>query len=87
VCETIHVFFAVFCVVTAVYKSDFRPLLLTKHTTNDDQRKEDRAMIITVLTDFMFAPEPSLQVLRNCTHAVQVKCVLLSNRQYFVKRF
>jgi hypothetical protein len=33
--------------------------------------------------NYMFAPRPSLQMLRDSTHAVKVNCILLSQGQYF----
>jgi hypothetical protein len=81
-CEIIQLFSVVFCVVTSVHKFDFR-IVMNEKPTNGNKRKQAHAVVeICFLRDlYVFSPLPSSRVLRESTHTVQVKCILLSNGQ------
>ena len=82
-CNIIHIFTSVFHVVRAVHTFDFR--LVINETTNKwwpVDRKPCCHSDSYSWQDLYVFPRPSVQVLRDCTHAVQVKCFLLGNRHY-----
>jgi hypothetical protein len=72
-----QIFSAVFCVVRAVHKFDFR--LVTKETPNKWRKMQKRPCSDTdscFWQDLYIFPRPSSGVLRDSTHAVQVNAFL-----------